>query len=96
VIRGESFLYPDALTSIARDILERPPEQLDSFEALTPRELEVLKLIAEGHTSKEIADLLVISIRTVERHRENMLQKLGMRDRVQLTRYAIRRGLVEP
>ncbi len=65
-------------------------------EALTPRELEVLKLIAEGHTSKEIAAMLVISIKTVDRHRTNMLEKLGMRDRVELTRYAIRRGLIEP
>jgi DNA-binding NarL/FixJ family response regulator len=56
----------------------------------------VVKLIAEGHTSREIADVLVISERTVERHRENILQKLHMRDRVELTRYAIRRGLIEP
>ena len=54
----------------------------------------MLKLIAEGHTSKEIAALLVISIKTVDRHRTNMLDKLGMRDRVELTRYAIRRGLI--
>jgi DNA-binding NarL/FixJ family response regulator len=65
-------------------------------EPLTPRELEVLKLIAEAHQSKEIAALLSISIKTVERHRANILDKLGMRDRVELTRYAIRRGLVEP
>jgi DNA-binding NarL/FixJ family response regulator len=56
----------------------------------------VVKLIAEGHTSEEIADILVISKKTVERHRANILEKLGMRNRVDLTRYAIRRGLVEP
>ena len=55
-----------------------------------------LKLVAEAHTSEQIAELLTISPRTVERHRENLMGKLGMRDRVQLTRYAIRRGLVEP
>jgi DNA-binding NarL/FixJ family response regulator len=53
-------------------------------------------VIAEGHNSKKIAELLVISDKTVERHRANVLEKLGMRDRVDLTRYAIRRGLVEP
>jgi DNA-binding NarL/FixJ family response regulator len=63
---------------------------------LTPRELEVVKLIGEGHTSEEIAEMLVISKKTVDRHRANMLEKLGMRNRVELTRYAIRRGLVEP
>ena len=63
---------------------------------LTPREDEVVKLIAEGHSSKEIADVLTISLKTVERHRANMLQKLGMRDRTELTRYAIRAGLIEP
>jgi DNA-binding NarL/FixJ family response regulator len=62
---------------------------------LTPRELEVVKLIAEGHTSEEIAEMLVISKKTVDRHRANMLEKLGMRNRVELTRYAIRRGLIE-
>ena len=63
---------------------------------LTPREQEVVKLVAEAYTTDQIAELLVISPRTVERHRENILNKLGMRDRVELTRYAIRRGLVEP
>jgi DNA-binding NarL/FixJ family response regulator len=66
------------------------------FEVLTPRELQVLKLIAEAHTSKEIAAELVISVKTVERHRQNILEKLGMSDRVELTRYAIRRGLILP
>ena len=68
----------------------------ETSEPLSPRELEVVKLIAEGYTSREIAEELVISEKTVDRHRSNVLEKLGMRDRVELTRYAIRRGLVEP
>ena len=93
-MRGEPFLYPRAVTALIRAHLEHA--RSDPPEVLTPRELEVLKLIAEAHSSKEIAALLTISVKTVERHREHILQKLGMRDRVELTRYAIRRGLVEP
>jgi DNA-binding NarL/FixJ family response regulator len=63
---------------------------------LTPREVEIVKLIAEDRTTREIAAELVLSEKTVERHRTNILSKLGMRDRVELVRYAIRRGLVEP
>ena len=95
-MRGEPFLYPAAVSALIRDYLERADDNGGTGEVLTPRELEILKLIAEAHTSKEIADMLVISIKTVERHRANILGKLGMRDRVELTRYAIRRGLVEP
>ena len=95
-MRGEPFLYPGAVTALIRDHLEHAGESGEAKEVLTPRELEVLKLIAEAHPSKEIAQILVISIKTVERHRANILEKLGMRDRVELTRYAIRRGLVEP
>jgi DNA-binding NarL/FixJ family response regulator len=62
---------------------------------LTAREDQVVKLIAEGYSSKEIARMLVISVRTVDRHRENILEKLGMRDRTELTRYAVRVGLIE-
>jgi DNA-binding NarL/FixJ family response regulator len=65
-------------------------------DPLTPREVEIVQLIAESHTSRDIAELLTISEKTVERHRANILEKLGLRDRVELTRYAIRRGLVEP
>jgi DNA-binding NarL/FixJ family response regulator len=95
-MRGESFLYPSAVTKLVRDYVERGGRGEEQFDVLTPRELEVLKLIAEAHTSKEIAKLLFISIKTVERHRQNILDKLGMRDRVELTRYAIRRGLIQP
>jgi DNA-binding NarL/FixJ family response regulator len=95
-MRGEPFLYPAAVTALIRDHAEKLTDRGAPREILTPRELEVLKLIAEAHTSKDIAELLVISIKTVERHRANILEKLGMRDRVELTRYAIRRGLVEP
>ena len=94
-MRGDSFLYPSAITTLVRDYVERGGEG-EHFDVLTPRELEVLKLIAEAHTSKEIAQELFISIKTVERHRQNILDKLGMRDRVELTRYAIRRGLTQP
>jgi DNA-binding NarL/FixJ family response regulator len=95
-MRGEPFLYPGAVTALIRDHLEHAGEGGEAKEVLTPREVEVLKLIAEAHSSKEIAQILVISVKTVERHRANILEKLGMRDRVELTRYAIRRGLVEP
>jgi DNA-binding NarL/FixJ family response regulator len=95
-MRGEPFVYPAAVTALIRDHLENARDARRAREVLTPRELEVLKLIAEAHSSKRIAQILVISIKTVERHRANILQKLGMRDRVELTRYAIRRGLVEP
>ena len=96
-LRGESFLYPGAVKALIRDHLERAKAgETVPEDPLSPRESEIVKLIAEGHTSREIADTHVISEKTVERHRANVLEKLGMRDRVDLTRYAIRRGLVEP
>ena len=95
-MRGDSYLYPSAVTTLVSDYVERGGRGEEQFDVLTPRELEVLKLIAEAHTSKEIADKLFISIKTVDRHRQNILEKLGMRDRVELTRYAIRRGLIQP
>jgi DNA-binding NarL/FixJ family response regulator len=93
-MRDEPFLYPSAIRTLIRDHLERAPTE--ARDVLTPRETEIVKLIAEAHSSREIAELLVISPKTVERHRANILEKLGMSDRVELTRYAIRRGLVEP
>jgi DNA-binding NarL/FixJ family response regulator len=96
-MRGEPFLYPAAASTLVRDYLERASRGEETpTDPLTPRELEVTKLIAEGLTSEEIASTLVISNKTVDRHRANILEKLGMRNRVELTRYAIKRGLVEP
>jgi DNA-binding NarL/FixJ family response regulator len=96
-MRGEPFIYPRAVKALVRDYLQRAAagDEADA-DPLSPRETEVVKLIAEGNTTKEIAELLVLSEKTVERHRANILEKLGMKDRVQLTRYAIRRGLIEP
>ena len=96
-MRGEPFLYPGAVRALMREYLDRARagDALHS-ELLTPREEEIVKLVAEAHTNDEIAEMLFISKKTVERHRANILEKLGMRDRVELTRYAIRRGLVEP
>ena len=94
-VRGEPFLYHGAVTALIRDFLAREDTN-GQLEPLTPRELEIVKLIAEAHSTKQIAELLVISPKTVERHRANVLAKLGLRDRVELTRYAIRRGLIEP
>lgn len=96
-LRDEPFLYPGAETTLIRNYLEHAgdPDSLPT-KPVTDREEEVLKLVAEGHSTREIADLLFISVKTVERHRSNILQKLGLRDRLQLTRYAIRVGLIEP
>jgi DNA-binding NarL/FixJ family response regulator len=96
-MRGEPFLYPNAVAALIRDYLDRARHGEETPEdPLTPRELEIVKLVAEAHTTDEIAEMLVLSKKTVEHHRSHILEKLGMRDRVELTRYAIRRGLVEP
>ena len=96
-MRNESFLYAGVAGTLVRDFLDRMRRGERMPRAvLTEREDEVVKLIAEGHSSKEIAEQLVISVKTVERHRANILAKLGMRDRTELTRYAIHAGLIEP
>jgi DNA-binding NarL/FixJ family response regulator len=96
-MRGEPFIYAGAVTALIRDFLDRARRgEAGREDPLTPRELEVVKLIAEAYTNEQIAEALVISRKTVERHRANILEKLHMRDRVELTRYAIRRGLIQP
>jgi DNA-binding NarL/FixJ family response regulator len=94
-LRGEPFLYPGALSTLIREFLARGAEG-EARDLLSPREEEVLKLIAEGRSGKDIAELLFISPKTVERHRANLLAKLGLKDRLELARYAIRVGLIEP
>jgi len=93
-LRGETFLYPPTVRALLQAWLEDPSRA--PANQLTAREEEVVKLVAESYTSDEIGRMLHITRRTVERHRENVLAKLGLRDRVQLTRYAIRHGLIEP
>jgi DNA-binding NarL/FixJ family response regulator len=94
VAEGRTFLSDDAQRTLMDAWLEHGSPEPD--DRLTPRELEVVKLIAEAFTNRQIAETLKLSEKTVESHRANVLSKLGMRDRVELVRYAIRRGLVEP
>ena len=88
--------HPGAVATLIRSYLTQGRDPGRDPSLLTPREEEVLKLIAEGHSGKDIADMLFLSPKTVERHRANLLEKLGMKDRLELTRYAIRTGLIEP
>jgi DNA-binding NarL/FixJ family response regulator len=93
VARGEPFMTNAAERSLIREWMH--DDSSGPAEPLTLREREVLKLIAEAHTNREIGELLHLAEKTVESHRANLLRKLGMRDRVELVRYAIRRGLIE-
>jgi DNA-binding NarL/FixJ family response regulator len=93
VAAGRTFLNSRTQQGLMKRWLEEGTQRADE---LTPREMEVVKLIAEAYTNRQIAEALQVSEKTVESHRANVLSKLGMRDRVELVRYAIRRGLVEP
>jgi DNA-binding NarL/FixJ family response regulator len=93
VAAGRPFLSAGTQTALVKEWLDRGEKA--PRDPLTPRELDVVKLIAEAYTNKQIAGILTVSEKTVESHRANVLAKLGMRDRVELVRYAIRRGLIE-
>jgi DNA-binding NarL/FixJ family response regulator len=93
VSRGEPFMTNAAETSLLREWMA--DDSSGPQEPLTTREREVLKLIAEAYTNREIGEILHLAEKTVESHRANLMRKLGMRDRVELVRYAIRRGLIE-
>jgi two-component system response regulator NreC len=98
VHRGESFIHP-SLTRVLIDryLQQQPPVKVkESVEELTPRETEVLRLVAQGYTSQQVAEQLSISVNTVETHRAHIMEKLGLRGRAQLVRYAIARGLLRP
>jgi DNA-binding NarL/FixJ family response regulator len=94
VADGRTFLSDEAQRTLMAEWLEGGRVEPD--DPLTPRELEVVKLIAEAFTNRQIAETLKLSEKTIESHRANVFAKLGMRDRVEIVRYAIRRGLVEP
>lgn len=96
--RGETYIYPSLAKLLVGDFLSRSGEEgaKETMNDLTPRESEVLYLLAEGKTNDEIADLLTISVHTVARHRENLMGKLGLHSRSELVKYAIRKGLIKP
>ncbi len=95
---GEVYLYPSLAKLLVKDFLaqERPSEGNNVLDGLTEREQEVLRYLAEGTSNPEIAAALVISVKTVARHRENIMQKLGLHSRAELVRYAIRKGIIKP
>ncbi|HEY82661.1 MAG TPA: response regulator transcription factor [Dehalococcoidia bacterium] len=95
VHRGESFLYPSAAMTLIQEYLMQVAEEKNEYERLTDREREILQLVAEGHTNRQIADALFISVKTVLRHTTNMMQKLGLRNRTELIKYAMGKGLIE-
>ncbi len=96
VHHGDVYLYPSITTMLVDDYLKRVKmgEEKVSYEGLTNREKEILRCIAEDKKNKEIADLLDISIRTVQAHRANLMDKLGAHDRTELVKYAIRKGII--
>jgi two-component system response regulator NreC len=95
VHNGESFLYPSAATALVAEYLMRVGGERNEYERLTDREREILQLVAEGHSNREIADKLFISVKTVLRHRTNIMEKLGFHNRTELIKYAISKGLIE-
>ena len=98
VNRGESFIHPSLTRVLIEGYLQQPQpvRTKESAEELTPRETEVLRLVAQGYTSQQIAQSLTISVTTVETHRAHIMEKLGLRGRAQLFRYAVSRGLLNP
>ncbi len=92
--KGEPYLYPSVARLLVSDYLQRAPDR-ETFEPLSDREREVLRLVAEGKTNRQIADGLFLSIKTVQTHRDHIMKKLHMHDRTELVKYAIRKGLIE-
>jgi DNA-binding NarL/FixJ family response regulator len=94
VAKGDTYLSPLVSKRVIRDYLARTDEVHGAVEQLTSRQLEVLQLVAEGKNTKEIADILNVSVKTVEAHRLQLMQRLDIHDVASLVRYAIRSGLV--
>lgn len=96
VARGESYLSPAVSKRVVDDYVSRTGGAADPLDALTPRQREILQLAAEGHSSKEIAQRLGLSFKTVEAHRAQLMQRLNLHDLASLVRFAVRTGLVTP
>ncbi|MBN1813716.1 MAG: response regulator transcription factor, partial [Anaerolineae bacterium] len=96
VSQGETYLSPPVSKQIIADYLRRIGQDTSPLERLTPRQREVLQLIAEGHTSREVARILGISVKTVETHRATLMERLDIHDVASLVRYAIRVGMISP
>jgi len=96
IVRGETYLSPAVSKHVVADYVRRVSSEPSSLEQLTSRQREILQLIAEGRTTKEIADLLYVSVKTVETHRLQLMKRLNIHDVAGLVRYAIRMGLVLP
>jgi two-component system, NarL family, response regulator NreC len=95
VNRGQQYMSPRVLTALVRQYLAQPPDTKEGYELLSDREKEILVLLAEGHSLKDIATRLVLSVKTVDAHKVNLMRKLDLHDRSELIRYAIRKRLVE-
>lgn len=95
IAEGGVFLYPTMARKLVSDYLQRTGDEAPAYDGLSSRELEVLRLIAAGKTNQEIAELLVLSINTVQTHRAHIMEKLKLHNRSELVRYAIRKGLIE-
>ena len=97
VARGQAYIHPLLAGRLLDDYLSRVTtgEEQDSYGGLTEREREVLRHIGEGNTSREIAEILVLSINTIERHRANIMEKLNLHSKTELVKYAIRNGIVK-
>jgi two-component system response regulator NreC len=96
VSRGDLYVHPAMTRALLPDVTSVPAANQMAIERLTPREVEVLRLIVTGHTNRQIADVLTLSVRTVESHRANLMDKLDLHSRVELVRYAAKHGLFEP
>lgn len=96
VHHGDVYLYPSIARMLVEDFLRRGKsgEERANYDGLTPREREILRYIAEDKQNREIAQLLYISVSTVQAHRANLMEKLGAHDRTQLVKYAIRKGII--
>lgn len=97
VYRGQAYLHPTVARLLVGDYLERVKngEEREGFAALTEREREILRLVAEGYTNREIADMLCLSVHTVHNHRARLMEKLGAHDRLELLKLAVRKGILQ-